>query len=107
MDCCVCLSRYVSIASIAAAVALPAAVWLTPNSLTLRIVTTALGLLAIAKHKGNLERLFNGTERPVRQKNRNPGGDEMKITVLGAGAWGTALAKVLHENGNAVALVGH
>jgi glycerol-3-phosphate dehydrogenase (NAD(P)+) len=24
--------------------------------------------------------------------------------VLGAGAWGTALAKVLHENGNAVTL---
>ena len=28
----------------------------------------------------------------------------MKTTVLGAGAWGTALAKVLHENGNAVTL---
>jgi glycerol-3-phosphate dehydrogenase (NAD(P)+) len=28
----------------------------------------------------------------------------MKITVLGVGAWGTALAKVLHENGNAVTL---
>jgi glycerol-3-phosphate dehydrogenase (NAD(P)+) len=28
----------------------------------------------------------------------------MKITVLGAGAWGTALAKVLCENGNAVTL---
>jgi glycerol-3-phosphate dehydrogenase (NAD(P)+) len=28
----------------------------------------------------------------------------MKITVLGAGAWGTALAKVLHENGNSVTL---
>jgi glycerol-3-phosphate dehydrogenase (NAD(P)+) len=28
----------------------------------------------------------------------------MRITVLGTGAWGTALAKVLHENGNAVAL---
>ena len=28
----------------------------------------------------------------------------MKITVLGAGAWGTALAKVLHENGNAVTI---
>jgi glycerol-3-phosphate dehydrogenase (NAD(P)+) len=26
----------------------------------------------------------------------------MRITVLGAGAWGSALAKVLHENGNAV-----
>ncbi|HZL12729.1 MAG TPA: NAD(P)H-dependent glycerol-3-phosphate dehydrogenase [Verrucomicrobiae bacterium] len=28
----------------------------------------------------------------------------MKTTILGAGAWGTALAKVLHENGNAVTL---
>lgn len=28
----------------------------------------------------------------------------MRITMLGAGAWGTALAKVLHENGNAVTL---
>jgi glycerol-3-phosphate dehydrogenase (NAD(P)+) len=28
----------------------------------------------------------------------------MRITVLGTGAWGTALANVLHENGNAVAL---
>src|SRR5271170_4123721 len=28
----------------------------------------------------------------------------MKITILGAGAWGTALAKALHENGNAVTL---
>jgi len=28
----------------------------------------------------------------------------MRITVLGAGAWGTALAKTVHENGNAVTL---
>jgi glycerol-3-phosphate dehydrogenase (NAD(P)+) len=28
----------------------------------------------------------------------------MRICVLGTGAWGAALAKVLHENGNAVAL---
>ncbi|MBU6410262.1 MAG: NAD(P)-binding domain-containing protein, partial [Verrucomicrobia bacterium] len=28
----------------------------------------------------------------------------MRVAVLGAGAWGTALAKVLHENGNAVTL---
>jgi glycerol-3-phosphate acyltransferase PlsY len=66
------LSRYVSIASIAAAVALPAAVWLTPNGLTLRIVTTALGLLAIAKHKSNIERLFNGTEQRFGKKTANP-----------------------------------
>lgn len=66
------LSRYVSVASIAAAVALPATVWLTPNSLTLRLVTTALGLLAIAKHKGNIERLFNGTERQFGKKSATP-----------------------------------
>jgi glycerol-3-phosphate acyltransferase PlsY len=62
------LGRYVSVASIAAAVALPMAVWLTPNSLILRIVTTALGLLAIYKHKGNIQRLLNGTERRLGQK---------------------------------------
>ena len=28
----------------------------------------------------------------------------MRITMLGAGAWGTALAKILHENGNLVTL---
>jgi glycerol-3-phosphate dehydrogenase (NAD(P)+) len=28
----------------------------------------------------------------------------VKVAVLGAGAWGTALGKVLHENGNAVTL---
>jgi glycerol-3-phosphate acyltransferase PlsY len=62
------LGRYVSVASIAAAVALPTAVWLTKDNLLLGIVTTALGLLAIFKHKGNIQRLLNGTERRVGQK---------------------------------------
>ena len=62
------LSRYVSVASIAAAAALPVAVWLTKDSLFLGIVTTALGLLAIFKHKGNIQRLLNGTERRLGQK---------------------------------------
>lgn len=57
------VGRYVSVASMAAAVALPATVWLTPNGLALRLVTTALGLLVIARHKGNIERLSRGTER--------------------------------------------
>ncbi len=30
-----------------------------------------------------------------------------KVTVLGAGAWGTALAKLLHQNGHTIALWGH
>jgi glycerol-3-phosphate acyltransferase PlsY len=62
------LTRYVSIASIAAAVALPTAVWLTKDSLFLGIVTTALGLLAIFKHRGNIQRLLNGTEQRIGQK---------------------------------------
>ena len=67
------LGRYVSVASIAAAVALPAAVWmLPPHNLLLGIATTALGLLAIAKHKGNIERLFNGTERRFGKKSATP-----------------------------------
>jgi glycerol-3-phosphate acyltransferase PlsY len=66
------LSRYVSVASIAAAAALPVAVWLTNDSLFLGIVTTALGLLAIFKHKGNIQRLLNGTERRLGQKSATP-----------------------------------
>ncbi len=31
----------------------------------------------------------------------------MKITLLGAGAWGTALARLLHQGGNEVTLWGH
>ena len=31
----------------------------------------------------------------------------MKVTVLGAGAWGTALASLLHRSGHAVTLWGH
>ena len=37
--------------------------------------------------------------------NREP--HDMRITVLGAGAWGTALAKLLHEAGHEVVLWGH
>ena len=31
----------------------------------------------------------------------------MKVTVLGAGAWGTALAKLLHESKRSITLWGH
>jgi glycerol-3-phosphate acyltransferase PlsY len=67
------LGWYVSVASIAAAVALPAAVWiLPPHNFLLGIATTALGLLAIAKHKGNIERLLNGTERRFGERPATP-----------------------------------
>jgi len=61
-------SRYVSVGSIAAAVALSAAVWLTQHNLLLGIVTTALSALAILKHKKNIQRLMNGTENRIGKK---------------------------------------
>jgi glycerol-3-phosphate acyltransferase PlsY len=64
-------TRYVSVGSISAAVALPAAVWmLTPHNLLLGIVTTVLGVLAIYKHKGNLQRLAAGTESRLQFKKK-------------------------------------
>jgi glycerol-3-phosphate acyltransferase PlsY len=45
---------------------------LTKNNLFLGIVTTALGLLAIFKHRSNIQRLLNGTERRVGQKTATP-----------------------------------
>ena len=62
-------TRYVSVGSISGAVALPAAVWiLPPHNLLLAIVTTALGALAIYKHKSNIQRLVAGTENRFGKK---------------------------------------
>jgi acyl phosphate:glycerol-3-phosphate acyltransferase len=58
-------TRFVSVGSIAAAIALPTAVWFRSDSVVLGIVTTGLGLLAIAKHRTNIERLFKGTENRI------------------------------------------
>jgi glycerol-3-phosphate acyltransferase PlsY len=59
------LSRFVSLGSIAAAAALPIATWLTGSSLTMIVVTTLMSVLAIYKHKANIQRLMNGTENRV------------------------------------------
>jgi len=55
-------SRYVSLASICASLALPFATWLTGQSTTLIAVTSAMSALAVFKHKSNIERLIKGTE---------------------------------------------
>ena len=66
------VTRYVSVASLAAAVALPTAVWLTQSNLFLGIVTTALGALAIYKHKANIQRLRAGTENRIQFRKETP-----------------------------------
>ncbi|HSY17449.1 MAG TPA: glycerol-3-phosphate 1-O-acyltransferase PlsY [Candidatus Acidoferrales bacterium] len=71
----VLLSKYVSVGSISAAVALPVTVWvMTPHNLLLGIVTTILGAMAIYKHKSNIQRLKAGTENRLGKKPAATGG---------------------------------
>ena len=63
----VLITRYVSVGSIIAAIALPVAVWFINENMfyentLLRIVTIALCAMAIYKHKSNIKRLMAGTE---------------------------------------------
>ncbi len=55
------ISRYVSLASIAAAVAVPVATWFLQRDLVW--FTAILGAVAILKHRSNIQRIFAGTER--------------------------------------------
>jgi acyl phosphate:glycerol-3-phosphate acyltransferase len=61
----IALTRYVSLASIAASLSLPVAAWLTGSSLTLVLITSAMTALAVYKHKSNIERLLKGTESRI------------------------------------------
>jgi glycerol-3-phosphate acyltransferase PlsY len=66
------LSRYVSLASICAAFALPFAAWLVRESGTIIVVTAVLAVLAIYRHKANIKRLMNGTENRIGGKKTAP-----------------------------------
>lgn len=72
------LSRYVSLASISAAFALPFATWFTTHSPTLSAITTVMSALAIYKHRSNIQRLLNGTENRFGKK-KTAGQPEDKI----------------------------
>ena len=68
------LSRYVSLASICAAAGLPIATWLIEKNPFLVGFTTLLGLVAIYKHKSNIQRLIAGTENRIGRKGRSTTG---------------------------------
>lgn len=57
--------RYVSLASICAAAAIPFATWLIQKDVSLLIFTAVIGAVAIYKHKTNIQRLLAGTENQV------------------------------------------
>jgi glycerol-3-phosphate acyltransferase PlsY len=67
------LSRYVSLASIAAAAALPVAtVCLDRSNLPNIVVTSLIGALAIWRHRPNISRLLAGTESRFGKKPTTP-----------------------------------
>lgn len=59
-------TRYVSLGSVLAAVAVPATSWIQfyrgTTQLPFSLVATALGLFVIVRHRANIGRLLNGTE---------------------------------------------
>jgi len=61
-------TRYVSLGSILAAVAVPAASWVRGNPLPLSLVVTLLGLFVIVRHRENIRRLLAGTENRFARK---------------------------------------
>ena len=62
------LTRYMSLASMTAALSLPFAVWVCRGGPTLIGVAALLGALAIYKHKSNMQRLWHGTELRLGRK---------------------------------------
>jgi glycerol-3-phosphate acyltransferase PlsY len=65
-------SRYVSVASIAAAAAVPAAAWwlYRGSGVALPVFLTVLGAVIILRHKANIQRLAKGTEHRFEFKKR-------------------------------------
>jgi glycerol-3-phosphate acyltransferase PlsY len=62
------LSRYVSLASITAAIALPFAAWATDGRYHMVGIATVVGALAVYKHRANMRRLLDGTEHRFGRK---------------------------------------
>jgi len=66
------ITRFTSVGSMLAAIVLTLVVCLTQQDLTLKIVTIALCVLAILKHRTNIQRLMAGTENRIQFGKRDP-----------------------------------
>ncbi|CAB5116748.1 Acyl-phosphate:glycerol-3-phosphate O-acyltransferase PlsY (EC [Olavius algarvensis associated proteobacterium Delta 3] len=62
---CVCWFNRVSVASMAAAAALPVCIWETTGSGVLTGTATLVAAAIVIRHKDNLVRLLRGTEPPI------------------------------------------
>lgn len=65
-------TRYVSLASILSAVAIPVAAYCLHEQTLLLGLTVVIALLVIVRHRTNIQRLLNGTENRFTKKNAAP-----------------------------------
>lgn len=68
----VLLTRYSSLGSMAAAIVLTVIIWFTQKDMVLRGVTVGLCVLALLKHRTNIQRLIRGAENRIEFKKRGP-----------------------------------
>jgi glycerol-3-phosphate acyltransferase PlsY len=59
------LTRYISLGSIAATIALPPAAWISGSPRGVVLAAAGSGVLILFRHRANLRRLFAGTERKM------------------------------------------
>lgn len=64
----VALFRMVSLGSIIAACVLAILIWVNEASIILKIFTTVLAIFVIYKHRENIKRILNGTEKKIGEK---------------------------------------
>lgn len=65
---CMVLSRYVSLSSIVAAIAVGVSVWFQDKALIVQVALSILAVLVIWLHRTNIKRLLNGTENRFGKK---------------------------------------
>ena len=68
----ICLTDRVSAGSLAAAGTLPLSVWVASRSVILTAGAGIVALVIVIRHKDNINRLFTGTEPPLREKAPRP-----------------------------------
>jgi len=66
-------SRYVSLASLLAAVAIIVCSWVLPYHVAVAVIATVLAAFVIIRHHENIRRLLNGTENRFVKKPAAPG----------------------------------
>jgi acyl phosphate:glycerol-3-phosphate acyltransferase len=68
-------TRYVSLASILAAMVLPVSAWYLTKLPALVVVSAAMAAFVVVRHRANIRRLINGTENKFVKKPKLEQGD--------------------------------